>query len=104
MEKELFTAIRAALCQQHVDVTEGRMMSSPAIHYKGKVFAFLSTKQNMVFKFKNTELLTNYGIPATVFSPFKTKKPLTGWYEVTYQNHQRWKILSEEALALAKNN
>ena len=51
--KQYFEIIRSQFCSNYKDVTVGKMMSSEAIHYKGKVFAFFSTRQKMVFKLGN---------------------------------------------------
>ena len=81
MEFEHFEDIRQALCAKYAEVTEGKMMHSPAIHYKGSVFAFFSRKQCMVFRLGKDYPFASLGYSLEVFSPFKTKKPLAGWYE-----------------------
>ncbi|WP_343486932.1 hypothetical protein [Allomuricauda sp. d1] len=80
------------------------MMSSPAIHYNGKVFAFFSTKQKMVFKFGKDYPLETLSVELQEFSPFKTKRPLSGWYEASFTNKKDWETLAELSLKLAKQN
>ena len=104
MEEEKFLEIRALMCLNHQDVTEGKMMSSPAIHYQGKVFAFFSKKQKMVFKFGNQYPMEELEVSYAPFNPFKTKKPLAGWYEIDYEHHLKWKVFTELALRLARKN
>ena len=103
MEFEKFDEIRQKLCLQFAEVTEGKMMSSPAIHFNGKVFAFLSKKNKMVFKLgKNTTAPS--GVELLEFNPFKNKGPLTGWYEVDYSHCTSWEELTRLALGLARKN
>ncbi|WP_422082697.1 hypothetical protein [Ulvibacterium sp.] len=102
MELEKFEEIRTRVCAKYADVTEGKMMSSPAIHYKKKVFAFLSRKNKMVFKFGKDYPIHHLDVQMQEFSPFKTKKPLTGWYEVDFDENQKWEDLTEIALELLK--
>jgi len=104
MALQEFEAIRELLCGQHKNVTKGRMMSSPALHYKGKVFVFFSTKQKMVFKFGKGYPIETLRVKAAEFNPFTTKKPLAGWYEVNSDDSDQWTHLSELALTLAKKN
>ena len=101
-EKQFFESIRTKLCAVHRDVTEGKMMSSPAIHYQGKVFAFFSRKDKMVFKLEKNLDKENFEVPLIEFSPFKTKKPLAGWYEVGYEYCHEWENLTSKALELIK--
>lgn len=102
MEFEKFKEIRNRVCDKYTDVTEGKMMSSPAIHYKKKVFAFLSRKNKMVFKFGKDYPIRHLDVQMQEFSPFKTKKPLTGWYEVDFNENQKWENLTVMALQLIK--
>ncbi|WP_299533757.1 hypothetical protein [Ulvibacterium sp.] len=102
MELEKFEEIRTQVCARYADVTEGKMMRSPAIHYKKKVFAFLSRKNKMVFKFGKDYPIHRLDVQMQEFSPFKTKKPLKGWYEVDFDKNQKWENLTEIALQLIK--
>ena len=101
MELEQFNTIRQKLCLLHEAVTEGKMMHSPAIHYYGKVFAFFSRKKQMVFKLGYDFRLQDFPCPLTPFSPFKTKKPLKGWYALGFEHHEHWETLAQRALSMA---
>ncbi|MEW2920682.1 hypothetical protein AB1A65_04385 [Muricauda sp. ANG21] len=103
MEFEKFNEIRELFCMKYADVTEGKMMSSEAIHYKNKVFAFFSRKKKMVFKLGKGYPIETAHVPLTEFSPFKTKKPLAGWYEVDFEHHDQWETLTQLALDLIQN-
>lgn len=99
MEFEKFSEIREKYCITHVEVTEGKMMSSPAMHYKKKVFAFFSKSHTMVFKLGKDFPIETLDIAISEFSPFKTKKPLGGWYEAGIEDHVHWEKLTDLALA-----
>lgn len=102
MELEKFEEIRNSMCLKHPDVTEGKMMSSPAIHYKKKVFAFFSRKNKMVFKLGKNHPLLESDMELMEFNPFKNRKPLTGWYEVSFKYVDLWQSLTETALQMAE--
>lgn len=91
------------MCLKHPDVAEGKMMSSPAIHYKKKVFAFFSRKNKMVFKLGKNHPLLESDVELLEFNPFKNRKPLTGWYEVGFDHHQKWEPLALHALQLIQS-
>lgn len=78
-------------------------MSSPAIHYKGKVFAFFSRKKRMVFKLGKAYPMGSLPYPLEEFNPFKTKGPLTGWYELAYTDKKAWEEMTHLALGIIKN-
>lgn len=103
MEFEKFDEIKQKLCIRYLEVTEGKMMSSPAIHFNKKVFAFFSRNNKMVFKLGKNPALPK-GIELYEFNPFKNKGPLTGWYEVDYIYKDSWEKLTELALQFAKEN
>lgn len=96
--------IRHQFCVAHPNVTEGKMMSSPAIHYNGKVFAFFSKNKKMVFKLGKDFFPKDSEITLSEFNPFKTKKPLKGWYEVDFEQHEKWPDLTSLALESNKTN
>nr|WP_298996017.1 hypothetical protein [uncultured Allomuricauda sp.] len=102
MEFEKFDGIRQKLCSKHPKVTEGKMMSSPAIHYNNKVFAFFSRKQKMVFKLGKDFNLEGPHLNLKEFNPFKNKGPLTGWYEMGFEEQDAWEEMTEMALTLIK--
>ena len=103
VELEKFEEIRRFYCKSHPEVSEGKMMSSPAIHFRNKVFAFLSRKNKMVFKLGKDFDLSSVEVELSEFSPFKTKKPLSGWYEVGFEHHEKWVPLTEMALHLMQS-
>ncbi|MFY0653668.1 MAG: hypothetical protein JXQ96_16610 [Cyclobacteriaceae bacterium] len=98
MEYEYFSQIRDKYCESSIDITSGKMMSSEAIQYKGKVFAFLSRKNRMVFKLGKEFDPVESEVEIYPFSPFKNKKPMGGWFEADYDQKDHWGILSEKAL------
>lgn len=100
--KTHFEQIRAEFLKKDRAITEGKMMSSEAIHYQGKVFAFFSTKGKMVFKLGKDFDVSVSDVPLQVFSPFKTKKPLSGWYQLDYDYKDAWYEFTEKALQLIK--
>lgn len=103
MEEIYFNEIRNQLCLRDLNITSGKMMSSEAITYKNKVFAFFSRKKKMVFKLgKNFDPHT-YGIEIQVFNPFKKRGPLNGWFEVPFSEKEQWEPLAEKALKYLKS-
>ncbi|MBO0320952.1 hypothetical protein J0X14_01485 [Muricauda sp. CAU 1633] len=103
MEFEKFSEIRQLFCMKYADVTEGKMMSSEAIHYKNKVFVFFSRKKKMVFKLGKGYPMETIQVPLAEFNPFKNKGPLAGWYEVDFEHHDQWETLTQLALNLIQN-
>ncbi|MDO5972129.1 hypothetical protein Q4Q35_20205 [Flavivirga aquimarina] len=101
--KQFFNVIRGEFCSKYEHITEGKMMSSEAIHYKGKVFAFFSTKQNMVFKLGKDYNTQAISAPLEVFSPFKSKKPLSGWYQLRKEHKSYWEPLTKLALSIIQD-
>ena len=104
MEFEKFLEIRDKLCLQEAGVTEGKMMSSQAIHYKKKVFAFFSKKDKMVFKLGSPSAVEGIEVELMEFNPFKNKGPLKGWYEADFQYHESWGKLANIALEKIKTD
>lgn len=103
MEEKHFNLIRARFCQAAPDIKEGKMMSSEAITYKGKVFAFFSRKKKMVFKLGKSFDPDSMDIEIAVFNPFKKRAPLYGWFEVPYTDSKHWETLTNSALTLIKS-
>jgi len=103
MEFEKFLKIRDKLCLQEAYVTEGKMMSSQAIHYKKKVFAFFSKKNKMVFKLGQQSPLEGIEVELSEFNPFKNKGPLKGWYEADFEQRRNWEHLALLALDQLKS-
>ncbi|WP_165586790.1 hypothetical protein [Neotamlana sedimentorum] len=84
-------------------VKAGKMMSSEAITYMGKVFAFFSRKKKMVFKLGKDFDPDSFGIEIAVFNPFKNRTPLNGWFEVPFTEKEQWEPLTKKALTLLKS-
>lgn len=99
-ERKLFEEIRNTLISDFPKVKAGKMMSSEAIHFDDKVFAFISRKDKMVFKLGKDFDVRQFDYPVTPFSPFKTKAPLSGWYEVDFEYRHRWEEMAHLSLEL----
>lgn len=96
--EKLFYSIGEKLSSENSNVTIGKMMSSPGIKYKDKVFVFYY-KQQMVFKLGKEFDPPSIGIDNfSLLSPFKTKPPLAGWFEIPAEYEKRWEELSRMAL------
>lgn len=102
--RTLFEDIRAELCASRAGVHEGKMMSSDAIKYNGKVFAFFSTKEAMVFKLGKDADLSQFEAQLAPFNPFKKKGPLAGWFQASFADKAQWLPLSLSALTLMENS
>lgn len=102
MEETYFDEIRRKLYTEDQDVKAGKMMSSEAIVYKNQVFAFLSRQQKMVFKLGKEFELTSHDAEILVFNPFRNRKPLSGWFEVSFKDRVHWEALAREALEQMK--
>ncbi len=103
-ELEYFEAIRRRFQSLDEAVNAGRMMSSPAICYRGKVFAFFATTRMMVFRLGKDFDPEQYGCKdITPFNPFKNKGPLGGWYQVPYVHRDQWEALTRAALHRMKH-
>ena len=90
-----FREISQHLVQQYPDVTLGKMMSSPGIIYKNKVFAFYFQNQ-MTFKLGKSFVPEDHGIvDYSLLSPFKNK-PLAGWFIIP--QIELWNDLTDMAL------
>lgn len=103
MEESYFNEIRDRFCLKDSLIQHGKMMSSEAITYKGKVFAFFSRKERMVFKLGKDFDPDTFGIEINTFNPFKKRAPLYGWFEVPYTEEEQWLPLSQKALDTLKN-
>jgi hypothetical protein len=100
--KTCFRSLAALLVSENSAITLGKMMSSPALQYQGKVFAFYYGKK-MVFRLGRDfqpELLDikHYRLLA----PFKTKPPMVDWFEIPFDDQHRWEELSRYALQLLR--
>jgi hypothetical protein len=90
--------IAERLAEESEDITTGKMMSSPGIRYKNKVFAF-AYREGMVFRFGRGFDLGALGIhDYQLLAPFKTKPPLLDWFEVGPAHASQWEELARLAL------
>ncbi len=103
-QKTIFERIRSQLIEEETLVTDGKMMSTQAIKYDGNVFAFISKNGNMVFKFGKSFDPEAQDFDSIPFNPFKNKGPLTGWFEVSFSQHELWESLTQEALTEIKKS
>ncbi len=100
MEKEetFYLAISDKLTKKFDGVTHGKMMSSPGLKYKNKVFAFYYNRE-MTFRLGKGFDLKGYGIDQySLLSPFKNKPPLAAWFNIPYDYRDQWEHLAELAL------
>ncbi len=99
-EEQRFRSIAALLARENSAVTLGKMMSSPALHYQGKVFAFYYGKK-MVFRLGRDFQPELFNIQHySLLAPFKTKPPMVDWFEIPSADQHRWEELSRYALQL----
>jgi hypothetical protein len=101
-EEKLFREITGVLAGSEADVEEGRMMSSPGIKYRNKVFAFYHNRE-MIFKLgrdfdPGADGIKNFNI----LSPFKNKAPLYDWFHIPYTESHKWHDLARVALERMK--
>jgi len=96
--EKLFNSIGEKLSKENDNVSIGKMMSSPGIKYKDKVFAFYY-KEQMVFRLGRDYDLPSIGINNySLLSPFKTKPPLADWFEIPSDHENRWEELAGTAM------
>lgn len=101
--KEAYCKImRRKLCRVDRDIEVGKMMSSEAIVYNRKAYAFFSRQHRMVFKLGIEFHGINYEAEISPFNPFGKRKSLSGWYELTYKDRENWEALTREALKVMK--
>ena len=93
----LYEFIRDRLCKED-GVVIGKMMSSPAVKFKGKVFTFFHNEK-MTFKLGKYFQHEEEGLQGcTYLSPFKNKPPMRAWINVPYEEKERWEALAYLAL------
>ena len=105
MEKEesLYLVIGDKLIKKHNGIVHGKMMSSPGLKYKNKVFAFYYN-QEMTFRLGKGFDLNTLGINKySLLSPFKNKPPLAAWFNIPYEYQHQWEELAEIALEKLKD-
>ncbi|MEQ8713585.1 MAG: hypothetical protein RIC80_11250 [Cyclobacteriaceae bacterium] len=98
-----FEELRQAMIDRDPTLAVDKMMSSPAVVYQDKVFCFLNRKFNMVFKLGKGFDSSTLNFPTEEFSPFKSKKPLSGWFEVDFVYAREWPQLADQALTQLKS-
>jgi hypothetical protein len=99
-EEQRFRSIAALLAREKSAITLGNMMSSPALTYQGKVFAFYYGKK-MVFRLGRNFQPELFNIRhSSVLAPFKTKPPMVDWFEIPFDEQHRWEELARYALGL----
>jgi hypothetical protein len=97
-EEQCFRSIAARLTSENSAITLGKMMSSPALQYQGKVFAFYYDKK-MVFRLGRDFQPELFNIQHyRLLAPFKTKPPMVDWFEIPSDDQHRWEELSRYAL------
>ncbi len=98
-----YNSIVDNLCAEN-GVSSGKMMSSPGICFKGKVFAFF-WNEKMTFRLgKNFALEEKFGISEFEFlNPFKNKPPMKGWYVIDEKHVKKWPEIAQEALTQMKS-
>lgn len=96
----LFQRIRARLIAAHEWVEDGKMMSSPAVIYRGKVFAFYH-QQEMIFRLGKDFDPAAQGIDHWEWlNPFKNKPPMTAWFRIPLAHEDRRDALAQQALTV----
>ena len=94
-EKMIFQDIISKLSISNEHVSDGKMMSSPGITYKTKVFAFYHNK-SMIFKLGKGYDIARIGVKDYKFlNPFKNKPPMTAWFEVPPSEIHNWSNLAK---------
>jgi hypothetical protein len=77
-------------------------MSSPALVYNNKVFAFYYG-DSMVFKLgKDYDIRQHGEIEYEPLNPFKNKAPMLGWFVISYDAVVHWDGLVEAAYKIMK--
>ncbi len=94
----LFTEITNKLSSENESVESGKMMSSPGITYKGKVFTFFY-KEKMIFRLGKDFDIDKEGVSEyELFNPFKNKPPMKDWFVISESYQSKWKTFANIAL------
>jgi hypothetical protein len=104
MEKEekLYLKIGDALIAKDSNISHGKMMTSPGLKYKNKVFAFFHNNA-ITFKLgKEFDPEKNEISRWDYLSPFKNKPPMKAWFELPYSEKDKWKAMAFLALQKMK--
>ena len=98
--QSLFETLVAKFENNYDGVAEGKMMSAPALKYKGKVFAFFY-KEEMGFKLgKGFDPQANGIKDWNYLSPFKNKPPMKAWFVIPASEQGKWEELTQKAYLL----
>ena len=103
---ELWTALAAELVAREKGVSHGKMMSSDAVTFGGRVFAFHTGKGR--FEGLGIRLGRTFDVDALALSsweylaPFKSKPPMKDWILVGPAERKRWPELARLALKQMK--
>ncbi len=104
MEKEekLYLKICDTLISKNSNITHGRMMASPGLKYKNKIFAFFHNNA-ITFKLGKEFDPEKNGIKRWDYlSPFKNKPPMKAWFELPYSEKNKWEAMAFLALEKMK--
>lgn len=97
-----YDQIAEKMVQKYEDVHHGKMMSSPALVYNNKVFAFYYG-DSMVFKLgKDYDIRQHGEIEYELLNPFKNKAPMLAWFVISYDAVVHWDVLAEAAYKIMK--
>ncbi|MCK5277867.1 MAG: hypothetical protein KAK04_05000 [Cyclobacteriaceae bacterium] len=97
-----FNSIVSKFTSLDQDVHLGKMMSSPGLKYKDKLFAFYH-KETMGFRLGPNFNPEKIGLKnAKPLSPFKKKPPLKGWVIIEQYESDTWEMLTEMSLEYTK--
>lgn len=105
MEKEekLYLKIGNTLVAKNPTITHGKMMTSPGLKYKNKVFLFFHNNA-ITFKLGKEFDPEKNGIERWDFlSPFKNKPPMRAWFELPYSEKDKWEAMAFLALEKMKD-
>ena len=98
----IFYHVVSHLESRYTDLARGKMLSAPAIEYKGRAFAFCH-RDTMIIKYRDAVELENKGIRATQeYKPFKNMVSFSEWREVPFYYQDDWPELAEMALGALK--
>lgn len=95
--QKVYEEIADSLVNEQKGTAYGKMMSSPAILYKKKVFTFYYNN-SMVFKFgKDFDIISTGVMQYELLNPFRNKPAMAGWYVIGHNDADKWQDLAELA-------
>lgn len=101
-DSEAYFDFIADRLSSQIGVARGKMMSSPGLKCKGKVFAFYH-KEQMGFKLGKDFDPEAFGIDTwSYLSPFKQKPPMKAWFLIPFSEKEQWEKLANLALEKAQ--